>query len=318
MKVFVQHRPENRPWGGGNQFVLFIIDYLKKNNHEITFNLESDVDVFFIINPKSGPMRKNSIDDVFNFRNSKCKNGKIYLRVNENDSRKNTNHMDNLILNGIKKSDYVIYISNWLKEYFIQKKAEHKNNPVVFGMACDEKIFYPAENKVLSSENNQKIKIITHHHSENWMKGFDIYQEIDNWLHTDNEASEKYEFYYMGNLNRNFKKKSTIHIPEKHIKESANFLRDCDIYITATINEPGGNHHVEGVRCGLPILYDNKGGAVVEYGERWGLGFNNFSEFKEKLDILVKNYYSYREKIDYNYLSSERCCKEYLDFFLKN
>ena len=122
----------------------------------------------------------------------------------------------------------------------------------------------------------------------------------------------------MGNLNRNFKKKSTIHIPEKHIKESANFLRDCDIYITATINEPGGNHHVEGVRCGLPILYDNKGGAVVEYGERWGLGFNNFSEFKEKLDILVKNYYSYREKIDYNYLSSERCCKEYLDFFLKN
>ena len=29
-----------------------------------------------------------------------------------------------------------------------------------------------------------------------------------------------------------------------------------------------GNHHVEGVRCGLPILYDNKGGAVSEYGER--------------------------------------------------
>ena len=39
----------------------------------------------------------------------------------------------------------------------------------------------------------------------------------------------------------------------------ANELKKHDIYITASENEPSGNHHMEGALCGLPILYKDSG-----------------------------------------------------------
>ena len=32
-------------------------------------------------------------------------------------------------------------------------------------------------------------------------------------------------------------------------------------------------HHVEGAQCGLPLLYHEDGGGVVEAGKRYGIGF---------------------------------------------
>ena len=147
------------------------------------------------------------------------------------------------------------------------------------------------------------------------MKGFDIYQEIDNWLSKDSEASKRFKFVYIGDLNQNFKKNSTQHIPKTSIYNCAQFLRQCDVYVTATRYEPGGNHHVEAARCGLPVLYHMQGGGVVEMCSRWGEEFDNIESFKEKLLKLVDNYDNYIKKIDYNHLSSERCCKEYLEAF---
>ena len=38
-----------------------------------------------------------------------------------------------------------------------------------------------------------------------------------------------------------------------------NELKKHDIYITASENEPSGNHHMEGALCGLPILFKDSG-----------------------------------------------------------
>ena len=308
MKVFIGHQPHKIPYGGGNQFVMFLVDYLIKNNIEITYDLTQNIDIMFVINPFDGPMRKYNIEDCVRYRLRNPKS-KIVLRVNENDARKNTDHMDRHMLYAINVSDYVIYISDWLKEYFIKRGASHKIEPQVIDMACDANIFYPTENKQLQNP----IIIATHHNSENWMKGFDIYQEIDDWLSKDSEARKRFKFVYIGDLNQNFKKNSTQHIPKTSIYNCAQFLRQCDVYVTATRYEPGGNHHVEAARCGLPVLYHKHGGGVVEMCSRWGEEFDNIESFKEKLLKLVDNYDNYIKKIDYNYLSSERCCKEYLE-----
>jgi hypothetical protein len=34
-------------------------------------------------------------------------------------------------------------------------------------------------------------------------------------------------------------------------------------------------HHVEGAQCGLPLLYHEDGGGVVEAGLRYGIGFRD-------------------------------------------
>jgi glycosyltransferase involved in cell wall biosynthesis len=319
MKVFIGHQPHRIPYGGGNQFVMFLVDYLTKNDIEITYDLTKNIDIMLVINPFDGPMRKYNIEDCVRYR-IRNPESKIVLRVNENDARKNTDHMDRHILYAINVSDYVIYISDWLKEYFIKRGATHKIEPRVIDMACDANVFYPLENKhgLDLTENKQlqnPIRIVTHHNSENWMKGFDIYQEIDDWLSEDQESNKKFQFVYIGDLNKNFNNKSTNHIPKTSIDNCAQLLRQCHIYVTATRHEPGGNHHVEAARSGLPILYHKDGGGVVEMCSRWGEEFDDIDSFKEKLFELVDNYDNYIKKIDYSHLSSERCCKEYLEVF---
>lgn len=312
MKIFVQHKPECVPYGGGNQFVLFTIDYLKKQNIMVTFELEDKIDIYLIINPFVGPMRKYSIDDIYLHRNKINTKSKIFLRVNENDARKNTNHMDQKLLDAMNKSDSIIFISKWLQKYFINLGL--KKESYIINMACDNKIFYPLQNKKF----NTKIKLVTHHNSENWLKGFDIYQQIDNWLHKDTKSRDKFEFIYCGDINSRYINNCTTHVHKTNIINVANLLRICDIYITATRNEPGGNHHVEAASCGLPILYHNDGGGVVEMCQNYGEGFNNFDEFKIKLMKIVDNYNYYKNKIDYELLSSNKCCKKYLNLFNQN
>ena len=34
-------------------------------------------------------------------------------------------------------------------------------------------------------------------------------------------------------------------------------------------------HHVEGAQCGLPLIYHEDGGGIVEAGERYGIGFRD-------------------------------------------
>ena len=63
--------------------------------------------------------------------------------------------------------------------------------------------------------------------------------------------------------------------------ELASELKEHDIYITGSLNEPSGNHHIEGALfCGLPILYINSGG-IAEYCS-YGLEIN-LDNFEEKI-----------------------------------
>ena len=36
-----------------------------------------------------------------------------------------------------------------------------------------------------------------------------------------------------------------------------------DLYISASINEPAGMHHIEGLLCGLPIIYRDNGALPI-------------------------------------------------------
>ena len=79
-------------------------------------------------------------------------------------------------------------------------------------------------------------------------------------------------------------------------KKLADELKKHDIYLTASLNEPGGMHHIEGASCGLPLLYRNSG-ALPEYCGEFGIQFENKKDFLEKLLKLSVNYKQYQMKI---------------------
>lgn len=301
MIIYFNRIPVNSPWGGGNQFLQSMIDFFKIKGHTVVHDLVPNIDWIFTIDPR--PREQGvGINEIHNYK-LKNPNVKIFYRVNECDKRKNTHGMDELIYHMISISDKVVFISDWLKKYFFRLGVNKESHIITNG--CNHDHFYPKDH----SGFTEKIKLVTHHWSDNWLKGFDIYQKIDEYISNNPECP--FDFYYIGNHNNSYKPNSTKLISPTCGKELGDLLRQFDLYVTASRWEPGGMHHIEAASCGLPILYHKDGGGINELASLHGEEFGDFEEFLYKFNILKSNYLKYRNEINYDNLSSYTCCEKF-------
>ena len=161
-------------------------------------------------------------------------------------------------------ADHTVFISSWLKSLDIYNK---NNSSTVILNGADETIFNDFHN--IEWNKIEKLRLVTHHWSGNKMKGFDIYEKIDNMISSE-KWNDKIEFTYIGNLPKNFKFKNINNILPMHGSKLSRELSKHHVYVTASSNEPAGMHHIEGILCGLPIVYKNSG-AIPEYCKEFGI-----------------------------------------------
>jgi hypothetical protein len=133
----------------------------------------------------------------------------------------------------------------------------------------------------------------------------------DNW-------KDKIHFTYIGNLPNEFKFFNATHIQPLSGNKLAEELKKNHLYVTASRNEPSGNHHIEAAQCSLPLLYLESGG-IPEYCNGFGLGFEG-NNFEEKLEEIINNYDEYLNAMSGYPFSSKKMSNEYLELFyeLKN
>ena len=139
---------------------------------------------------------------------------------------------------------------------------ESQNNHVILS-GSDKSIF----NKNFKEKwnRNEPLKIVTHHWGANWNKGFESYSKLDDLL-DDKNFRKKYSFTYIGNLPNRYFFKNATHLQPLSGLTLSKELQKHDLYITGSLNEPSGNHHIEGALCGLPILFLDSGG-ITEYAK---------------------------------------------------
>lgn len=300
MKIFFNRIPKEEPYGGGNQFLSEIVNYLRNKNHNVVFELQDNIDILFVMDPRPDNANNISINDMIKYRYFSPKT-KILHRVNECDVRKNTNFIDSILLQTMNESDHVVFISKWLQDYF-GEKGFNKNSIVIYN-GCNLQLFNPEKDKKI----NDKIKLVTHHWSDNWMKGFDIYTEIDKHLRN----TSNFEFTYIGRYNSSYSPKNTNIISPLCGKKLGDELKKYDIYVTASRFEPCGMHHIEAAASGLPILYHRDGGGINECAKNHGEEFYNFESFLMKLSIILNKINEYRSIINYDQLSIDNVCQDF-------
>lgn len=299
------------PYGGGNLFVKNLSNYLIKEGHQVVYDLnQKDIDIILLTNPllfsEVSAYNHNDIEYYLKFIN---KNALVLHRVNECDERKNSNNVNKQIIEANQVADYTIYVSAWIQNLYKSKGLSTTKSKVILS-GSDENIFFINEDKF--KLKSKKLKLVTHHWSNNWNKGFDIYKKIDQMLEL-NKWNSKFSFTYIGNLPKNFKFTNVHHELPKSDSELGKILRSFDGYITASINEPSGNHHIEAAQSGLPILYINSGG-IPEYCEGYGLAFTE-NDFEEKLTEFIDQFYKLQKKmVDYP-LNASISNKQYLMLF---
>lgn len=311
MKISIGTNIKEGPWGGGNLFAINLKSYLIDKGHKVVHNLsDKDIDVILITEP-----RRTSESSAFTHIEVKeylqyVKFDTLVVhRINECDERKDTNYVNKYLLNANKVADATVFVSTWLQNLYL-KQGLISNEVTTILSGSNLKVFNSKGKEKWNKK--EKLKIVTHHWGANWKKGFDTYSQLDILLNKD-EWKNKIEFHYIGNTPKNFKFKNSItHLPLSG-QELAEEIKKNHIYLTASLNEPSGNHHIEGAQCGLPLLYINSGG-IPEYCKGYGVMFEE-ANFEIKLKEIITNYEHYSQKINSYKYNSGLMCSEYLALF---
>lgn len=301
--------PEKTAFGGGNQFALNLVSFLEKKGVKVVYELEDEIDVIFIMDPRILKYNKIDLQQVQNYK-KRFPKVKIIHRVNDCDKpRGEVDNLDKILIETFKIADLIIFVSDWTKNYFVkEKRCKVNSKSIVINNGCNQNYFYPSYKKSSFKKNPRKIKIITHHWSSNAFKGKEIYEKLDDWIKDKN-----YEFIYIG---REFpgKPQNTKVIGPYFGLELANKIREGDIYVSASHYENCPMHVIEGLSCGLPLLYFENIGGGVEIGKaNGGESFKDFDELITKLELIIDNYDDYKKKINYKLLDSELCCEKYYE-----
>ena len=310
MKVSIGYKVIDGPWGGGNNFRINLDKYLTEKGIQVTNNLnDRDLDIIILTEPRLSSFSSSyTFREIYYYKKLVNPNVKVIHRINECDERKNTNFINKLLKKANIVADHTVFVSAWLRNI-------HLANSI--GLNSSSVILSGADNTIFNNEGKvrwnkvENLKIVTHHWGNDWNKGFKIYSELDKII----DKQKNFKFTYIGNLPNNFKFKNTNYLEPLSGLDLSNELKSHHLYLTASLNEPSGNHHIEAAQCGLPIMFINSGG-IVEYCADYGLMFED-SNFYEKLLFMVENYDKFFDKVKNYSLSSESTNKQFLELFYK-
>lgn len=309
MKVAIGYHLQEGPWGGGNQFARSLAEALQRRGDAVRFDLaDANIDIIVLTDPRA---RSSSVSfgagAVLRYLLLKNPRALVVHRINECDERKGTRRMNLMLRYANYCADHTVFIASWLKDLDVWGRSTPSS---VILNGADERVFKRAP--YARWDGQAPLRLVTHHWGGNRMKGFDIYEILDRVLAED-EWKKRIEFTYIGNLPSGFSFANARYLPPMQGEALARELSSHHVYVTASVNEPAGMHHIEGGTCGLPLLY-RRSGALPEYCEGFGIGFDE-TNFMAALRQMLEQYTSHADRMPSYSHTAEHMCEEYIALF---
>jgi hypothetical protein len=282
------------PWGGGNQFGQALKYDFTARGIEVSHDLD-DPDLDFIM--LCEPRRKLKISaytdrDIFNYLARKNPRALVVHRINECDERKGTTGVNRRLLQANLCADHTVFISEWLRRLFIGQGFQGRSSNVILN-GSDRAVFHPRGH--VPWDGNGPLRLVTHHWSRHPLKGMDIYERIERLL-DDPAFAARFSFTYIGKRPEGFELRNTRYVEPTSGAPLADLLRAHHVYVTASRNEPCGNHQIEGANCGLPVLYIEDGGGLGESVRDYGLAFTT-ENFEGRLEEMRSRYPEFQPRM---------------------
>jgi len=303
-RVAINMRPTETPWGGGNQWVCQITRYFAARGYRIAFDLEDDVDLIVMVDPRVEGRVTFGPEEIEAYKRTHASAVCLH-RVNECDARKATTFMDDLLARANAVADVTVFVSAWLRDYHASRWFDATRAHAVVLNGADPAVFHPLGGSVFTGET--PFRLVTHHWSDNRMKGFDVYEAVDGLI-ADGRLPDT-ELWVVGRWPRDIRWKAAHTVDPTHGPELASLLRRCHAYLTASRHDPGPMHPVEGIQCGLPLIYHQDGGGIVEIGQRYGVGFRD--DVRAAIQETRERYAELRARVLADSPSGDQMCVDY-------
>ena len=170
-----------------------------------------------------------------------------------------------------------VFQSQWSKEKNLAQGMRLSDISQVILNAPNPEIFFSRE----PDRHPVRTRIIASSWSDGPSKGFDTYKWMD-----ENLDWSRFEMTFVGNTRYRFK--NIAHREPLDSPQLADVLRDHEIYITASRNDPCSNSLIEAVHCGLkPIALEDGGHPEIVRRVR-GKTFRRVDEIPALLDELSR------------------------------
>ena len=279
MKIAIGVHQREPPWGGGMQFAASLANFLRQRGSELRFGLEDpDLDVILLMDPRRHSSSSSFNDvDILSYLMNTNPHAIVVQRVNDSSASRSGGLRSFRLWMANRCAHHTVFISRWLRDSY-RNDGYTFVEPTVIQNGADRSVFH-AEGGA-KWDGHEKLRIVTHHWSNNPNKGFDVYSHVDGLL-GQRPFCDLFEFTFIGRIPRNMKFHHSRHVQPLSGSPLADVLRTNHVYLTASQSEAAGMHHIEGSLCGLPVLY-RKSGALPEYCEGFGVQFD-----KKKLDTRL-------------------------------
>jgi glycosyltransferase involved in cell wall biosynthesis len=268
------------PYGGGNQFMIALEGALQRKGMRVIRNSGAGADVHVVQSiwfdrdrlrreREPGSVVIHRIDGPIQlYRGTDARSDVLCYEINR------------------ELADVTVMQSGWSmgKSYDLGYRPVR---PVLMWNSCDPLIFN--REGCVPFERNRRIRLISTSWSDNPRKGRATYEWMDRHLDWS-----RYEYTFVGRVTGTFEHIRTLAPVDS--QTLAGLLKQHDIYVTASQNDPCSNALVEALSCGLPAVYLHDGGhpELVEFG---GIGFRTPEEIPGALERLVASYEAFQRNI---------------------
>ena len=304
--------PRKGSWGGANQWTTQLTRFFECHGWKVRYDLKKSVDAIIMTHAGISGDTSFGLQQIEEFK-KKYPQVPCLHRINDNDQRKGNNGsiMDVWLKQSNAVADHTIFVSGWLRDHHSARWFDCSKPHSIITPGAAPDIFYPLNN--FFRLPNQPFRLVTHHWSDNWNKGFDIYQQIDELIAA--RKNNKFELWVIGRWPAEIKWKAARTFPSTTGAALADLLRQCHGYVTASRYEPGAMHVAEGLQCGLPLLYHRDSGGTVEQGLRYGIEIQD--DLEASLHLFEQQHAALRTKLMAGLPSGSKMAKEYFELVKK-
>lgn len=240
-RVHILFRFRDGPWGGCNQFLTALREGLRARGCWVDTPDQADVILFDSFNEASEVIRWKRLLPGTAFVQRIDGPISIY--------RDRDRHLDRLIhAFGEALADGMVFQSDFSRQANLDLGLRGPARWAVILNAPSPQ-FSPGAPMPAAPRK----RLIAVSWSPNWNKGFDVYRYLDR-----NLDHARYDFTFVGNSPVRFE--HARQLPPQDTAALIALLREQDIYITASQNDPCSNALAEALACGLPAVALASGG----------------------------------------------------------